>query len=183
MVWISLFACLDAQFMREDYDRVDEVVSAFWNLRRDPGQTIEAYLAAMTAARLQMKKDNPDTKISDQAYAVRLLKRANLSPTEKQNVLSATGARYETLLVEGALRRLCRDSHKHDRTFRHNNFRVKPQQSRGRNFGRRPNDSRRGGANSSSSSSSWQKGYKKAFLAELTESGDGSQEEAFNVYD
>ena len=53
-------------------------------------------------------------KIGEKAYAVRLLKRAGLSREEKQQVLSATGAEYDRVAIERALRRLFKDVEKSD---------------------------------------------------------------------
>lgn len=105
----KLMKVLDKQFMQEDYDEIDKAVSVFWGCRRATGQNMESYIMTMRLAKNQMEKEDPDTTIGDQAYAVRLLKRAGLSAQDKQAVLSATRARYDTDLIEKALRRLFPD--------------------------------------------------------------------------
>ena len=105
---------LDKEFMQEEYDKIDEVVTLFWNLRRESGQSMEAYIMAMQSAKAKMEKEDPETKIGEKAYAVRLLKRAGLSREEKQQVLSATGAQYDRAAIERALRRLFKDVEKSD---------------------------------------------------------------------
>jgi len=105
----KLMRLLDKQFLKEEHDEIDKAVSVFWGCRRATGQSMESYLMTMKLAKKQMEREDPDTTIGDQAYAVRLLKRAGLSAQDKQAVLSATGARYDTDLIEKALRRLFPD--------------------------------------------------------------------------
>ena len=89
----------DKEFLQEEFDEIDEVVSVFWNLRRETGQTMGNYIMAMHTAKIKMEKEDPDGKIGEKAYAVRLPKRAGLSREEKQQVLSATGAQYERAAI------------------------------------------------------------------------------------
>ena len=79
----NLLAVLDAEFIEEECDRVDEAVTFFWNLRREYGQSMETYVQNMQQAKLRMKKEDPATTIGDKAYAVRLLKKAGLTSAER----------------------------------------------------------------------------------------------------
>ncbi len=81
--------------MEEECDKIDGVATAFWNLRREYGQTMETYISEMHQARMRMKMEDPNTTIGDKAFAVRLLKVAGLTREEQQQVLSATNAEYE----------------------------------------------------------------------------------------
>ena len=102
----KLWEVLDPLFGQEECDRVDEAVSAFWTHRREYGQTMEMYMSLMHQLKGKMEKEDPETKIGDKAYAVRLLRRAGLSKSEQATVLSATGTKYVRALIEAALRRL-----------------------------------------------------------------------------
>lgn len=106
---VNILKALDKEFLQEEFDEIDEVVIVFWNFRRETGQTMEYYIMAMQTAKTKMEKEDPDTKIGEKAYAVRLLKRAGLSREEKQQVLSDTGAQYERATIERALHRLFKD--------------------------------------------------------------------------
>ena len=83
----NLLKCVDNEFMQEEYDKIDEVVIVFWNLRGESGQTMEAYIMAMQTSKAKMEKEDPETKIGEKAYAVRMLKRAGLSREEKPQVI------------------------------------------------------------------------------------------------
>ena len=102
----TLLKVLDAEFIEEECDRVDEAVSYFWNLRREYGQSMETYLSIMHQAKMRMKKEDPTTTIGDKAYAVRLLRKAGLNRDEQQQILSATNAEYDAKKIETALKRL-----------------------------------------------------------------------------
>ena len=88
----KLMKVLDKQFMKEEYDEIDKAVSVFWSCRRAAGQNMESYILTMRLAKNQMEKEDPDTTIGDQAYAVRLLKRAGLSAQDKQAVFECHGS-------------------------------------------------------------------------------------------
>jgi len=63
----NLLAVLDAEFIEEECDRVDEAVTYFWNLRREYGQSMETYIRNMQQAKMKMKKEDPTTTIGDKA--------------------------------------------------------------------------------------------------------------------
>lgn len=79
----TLLKVLDKEFERETYDAVEDAVELFWTCRRSAGQTMESYIMQMRTARLHMKQNDPDTAISEQAYAVRLLRKAGLTTAER----------------------------------------------------------------------------------------------------
>jgi hypothetical protein len=56
---------------------------------------METYLTGFKTARRRMEKEDPDTKISQKAMAVRLLQRSGLTLMERKQVLSAAGAAYD----------------------------------------------------------------------------------------
>ncbi len=51
-----MMAALDAQFMEEECDKIDEAVTAFWNLRPEYGQTMNTYISNMHQVKMRMKK-------------------------------------------------------------------------------------------------------------------------------
>ena len=67
----NILKCLDKEFSQEEYDKIDEVVTHFWNLKRESGQSMEAFIMAMQNAKAKMEKEDPETKIGEKAYAVR----------------------------------------------------------------------------------------------------------------
>ena len=104
-----MMSALDDVFEVEECDKIDEVVNAFWTMRRHYGEAMENYINCMSQAKRMMEKEDPETHVGDKAYAVQLLKRAGLKKEEQQQVLSATGAEYERAQIETALRRLFKD--------------------------------------------------------------------------
>lgn len=60
-----------------------------------------------------MLKEDTQTTISDQAYAVRLLKRSGLTGPERRQVLASAGAVYDTKKIKASLRQLFRDAAAH----------------------------------------------------------------------
>ncbi len=88
------------QFIGEECDKIDEAVTAFWNLRREYGQSMENHISNMHQARLRVKKEDPATMIGGKAFAVRLLKKAGLTREEQQQILSATNTEYDAKKIE-----------------------------------------------------------------------------------
>ena len=105
----KLPAALDLVFGQEECDLIDDAVNEFWNCRREAAQSMETYITNMKTAMVRMKKEDPDTRISEKALGVRLLKRAGLTAAERQEVLSATNATYDAAKIETALKRLFKD--------------------------------------------------------------------------
>eukprot|EP00975_Prorocentrum_lima_P065663 12904688-Prorocentrum_lima.AAC.1 len=75
---------------------------------------METYVSGPRMAKRRVEKEDPGTRLSDKAYAVRLLQRCGLTREEKKQVLAATGAGYETELLEAALLQMFRDASRSD---------------------------------------------------------------------
>ena len=88
-----LMKVLDAVFGKEKVGDVEDAIESFWNYRRGKQPSMETYLTAMRTLRLRMRQQDPDTKTSDQAYNLRLLKQAGLSREERKPVLAPAGAK------------------------------------------------------------------------------------------
>ena len=91
-------------------------MDGFWSFRRTYGMDMESYITGLRTAKRRMEKEDPGSKLSDKAYAVRLLKRSGLSIEEKRQVLAATNAVYETKQIEQALLQMFRDASRKDKT-------------------------------------------------------------------
>ena len=82
----KLWTLLDKEFDQDLICAIEEVVEEFWNYRRTPGMDMDTYLTGFKTVRRRMEKEDPDTKISQKAMAVRLLKRSGLNPMERKQV-------------------------------------------------------------------------------------------------
>lgn len=111
----KLFAVLDKAFEQHEVEKLEESIDGFWHYRRSFGMDMETYISGFRTAKRRMEREDPDTKLSDKAYSVRLLKRAGLTVEEKRQVLAATGAVYDTVKIEGALLQMFRDAARTDK--------------------------------------------------------------------
>ena len=73
------------------------------------------YLASMKRLRAQYTRVDPDSTISDRAWAQRLLNRASLQRRVRLDVFYSAGGLYEADLIERALRHRCSNIHEDER--------------------------------------------------------------------
>ncbi|CAE7928562.1 RE1, partial [Symbiodinium sp. KB8] len=112
---VLLWKLLDESFgesCAELFERAERELNTY---RRVPGQPIATHLANMRRLRAQYVRVDPDTTISDRAWAQRLLNRASLSKRERLDVYYSAGGAYTTMGIESALRHRCAQTHEDER--------------------------------------------------------------------
>ena len=112
---IVLWRLLDESFGEsgaEQFERAERELNTY---RRLPGQPVATYLAAMRRLRAQYTRIDPETFISDRAWAQRLLSRASLTKRERLDVYYSAGGSYTTAGIEAALRHRCAQVHEDER--------------------------------------------------------------------
>lgn len=72
---------------------MEESVEGLWNSRRTFRMDMETYISTMRSMQRKMLKEDPQTTINDQAYAVRLLKRSGLTGQERRQVPAGANLR------------------------------------------------------------------------------------------
>ena len=157
----TLLAILDSVFDQEECDVIDDAVNEFWNCRREAGQSMETYITNLKTAMVRMRKEDPETRISNKAFGVIMLKRAGLTAQERQQVLSATNATYDADRIETALKRLFKDVAVTDR---YSNRPVSRSKSKGKGKSKRSPERVRGRG-------------KGTFVAESMDDDDEDEEE------
>lgn len=68
----------------ELFERADKELERY---RRTPGESISHYLAEMRRLRAQYSRVDPETRLSDRAWAQKLLQKASISRKERFDVL------------------------------------------------------------------------------------------------
>ena len=53
---------------------------------------MDSYIVALKQCKLRMEKEDPNSKLSDVAYGLRMLKSAGLTADERRQVLSSTAS-------------------------------------------------------------------------------------------
>ena len=112
---VILWKLLDESFGEtpaELFERVERELNSY---RRLPGQSVATYLASMKRLRAQYTRVDPDSTISDRAWAQRLLNRASLQRRERLDVFYSPGGSYEAESIERALRHRCANVHEDER--------------------------------------------------------------------
>ena len=112
---IVLWRLLDESFGEsgaEQFERAERELNTY---RRLPGQPVATYLAAMRRLRAQYTRIDPETFISDRAWAQRLLSRASLTKRERLDVYYSAGGSYTSAGIEAALRHRCAQVHEDER--------------------------------------------------------------------
>lgn len=92
-------------------ERFEEKQEAYLSYRRAPGQSIAAYVSTLSRMRTEYLKEDPDTTISDKAYAQRLLSRASLTRRERMDIFFAAGGKYDSKSIERVMRFRCQNIH------------------------------------------------------------------------
>ena len=173
---VLLWKLMDESFgesCAELFERAERELSSY---RRVPGQPIATYLANMRRLRAQYVRVDPDTHISDRAWAQRLLNRASLSKQERLDVYYSTGGAYTTQGIESALRHRCAQTHEDERRV------PAPSSVSGRStWSTRTPSSRTSSTTPSSATSPRRapagKGYQKRNSVHLAEEADDGDEE------
>ena len=96
----------------EMFERAEQELSSY---RLLPGQSMAAYIASMKRLRAQYARIDPESTISDKAWAQRLLNRASLSRRERLDVFYSAGGQYSAVPIENALRHRCSLVHEEER--------------------------------------------------------------------
>ena len=112
---IMLWRLLDESFGESGAELFERAEKELNTYRRLPGQPITTYLAAMRRLRAQYTRIDPETVISDRAWAQRLLSRASLSKRERLDVYYSAGGSYTAAGIEAALRHRCAQVHEDER--------------------------------------------------------------------
>ena len=92
-------------------ERFEEKQEAYLAYRRTPVQSIAAYVSTLARLRTEYLKEDPDTTISDKAYAQRMLSRAALTRKERMDIFFAAGGRYDSKQIERVMRYRCHNIH------------------------------------------------------------------------
>ena len=106
---------LDEAFGESEEELFERAEKEYALYRRLPGQTVAAYIGQMKRLKAQYQRVDPETQISDRAWAQRLLNRCSLSRRERLDVFFSAGGVYEPKSVERALRHRCSNTHEDER--------------------------------------------------------------------
>ena len=110
-----LWKVLDEAFGESEAELFERADKELERCRRQPGESMAHYLAEMRRLRAQYYRIDPDTKISDKAWAQKLLQKASLTRREKHDCFYAAGAVYDSLAIEKALRIRCGRIHEDEK--------------------------------------------------------------------
>ena len=92
-------------------ERFEQKQEEFMTFRRPHGMAMSAYVAKLRRLKSEYLKEDVETRISDRAYAQRLLTRAGLSKKERTEVFFAAGGRYRSDAIERVLKFRCATLH------------------------------------------------------------------------
>lgn len=106
---------LDEAFGETDEELFERAERELGQYRRLPGQPVSAYIGQMKRLRAQYQRVDPDTQLSDRAWAQRLLNSCSLSRRERLDVFFSAGGQYEPQAIERALRHRCANTHEDER--------------------------------------------------------------------
>lgn len=155
---------LDEAYHETSEEHFERVEGEFNSYRRVPGQSIPSYLSQIKRLKMEYMREDPDSRMSDRAWAQRLLVRAALTKRERMDVFFSAGGAYVAKDIERALRHRCQKIHEEERRL--------PQPTR-RPFSKGP--SSRSSSASTTSSSTWRSRSKKghgSFMASVEEGGE-----------
>ena len=110
-----LWRVLDEAFGESEAELFERADKELEKYRRAPGESIAHYLAEMRRLRAQYTRVDPDTKLSDRAWAQKLLHKASLSRKDRYDVYYSAGATYDPIAIEKALRVRCQKTHEDER--------------------------------------------------------------------
>eukprot|EP00971_Amphidinium_carterae_P122442 2424278-Amphidinium_carterae.1 len=81
-----IWSLLDDAYGQTAPDRFDRARLQYENCRRKPGQTMEAYISELKRAKLEWLAEDPQSAISDKAFAHKMLTGAGLRPKEQKEL-------------------------------------------------------------------------------------------------
>eukprot|EP00971_Amphidinium_carterae_P352661 6492692-Amphidinium_carterae.2 len=82
----TIWQILDDAFGQSAPDRFEHCRAKYENCRRLPGQSMEAYIAALKRARLEWLAEDAASSISDKAYAAKLLSGSGLTSRDQKQI-------------------------------------------------------------------------------------------------
>lgn len=107
---------LDEAFGESEEELFERTEKEYAQYRRLPGQPVAAYnIGQMKRLKAQYQRVDPETQISDRAWAQRLLNRCSLSRRERLDVFFSAGGQYDPPAIERALRHRCANTHEDER--------------------------------------------------------------------
>ena len=87
----------------------------FNTYRRIPGQSIATYLGQLKGLKAQYMRVDPQSIMSDRAWAQRMLNRSGLGRRERLDVFFSAGGKYQSKDIENALRHRCGRVHEDEK--------------------------------------------------------------------
>lgn len=110
-----MWALLDEAYHETSEEHFERLEAEFNNYRRTPGQSIPSYLSQIKRLKMEYSREDPLTKMSDRAWAQRILVRAALTKRERMDVFFSAGGCYSPKEIEKALRHRCQKIHEEER--------------------------------------------------------------------
>ena len=99
-------ALFEAYGGQED-EKFEEAEDKYNSHRRTPGMTMDMYVTTLKKLKIEYLKQDPESVISDKAYAQRMLNRSGLSKSQRHTVFFNAGGKY----VSGALEKVLKHMH------------------------------------------------------------------------
>ena len=124
---------LDEAYHETSEEHFERVEHEFNTYRRAPGQSIPSYLSQIKRLKAEYMREDPESRLSDRAWAQRLLVRASLSKRERLDCFFSAGGFYVSREIERALRHRCQKIHEEERRLPYpakKPFRPSPSSSR-----------------------------------------------------
>eukprot|EP00971_Amphidinium_carterae_P299792 5956489-Amphidinium_carterae.1 len=85
-----MWQILDDAFGQSAPDRFEHCRAKYENCRRQPGQTMETYIATLKKAKLEWLAEDAASSISDKAYAAKLLSGSGLTARDQKQIYYLT---------------------------------------------------------------------------------------------
>eukprot|EP00971_Amphidinium_carterae_P111535 2208842-Amphidinium_carterae.1 len=111
----ELWAALDKEFVRQDYEKSDRAQGVYERLHRKAGQPMREYLKELRLALRKLHAEDAMTRVSDISFSRKMLRSLGLTKPEQQQVLAACGAVWDSAKIESALILMHGDCHYEDR--------------------------------------------------------------------
>ena len=110
-----MWGLLNEAFGETEEELFERAEAEFMNYRRLPGQSVASYIGQMKRLKAQYHRVDPDSYMSDRAWAQRLLNKCSLGRRERLDVFFSAGGRYIPSDIERALRYRCGKVHEDER--------------------------------------------------------------------
>lgn len=164
----KMWNLLDEAYNETSEEHFERLEGEFSSYRRTPGQSIPTYLSQIKRLKMEYQREDPESRMSDRAWAQRLLVRASLTKRERMDVFFSAGGHYVAKDIERALRHRCQRIHEEERRL--------PQPMR-KPF--RPPSSR-SSTTTTSSTSTWKSRPRKggSYVASIEEEEIGAEDDA-----